>query len=185
MDVFIFEKINALAGDWKILDWIGIFLADYFQYILGAILIVLLFWPKKDVIKNRIMVISVFVSVILSRLVITASIKYFYYSDRPYAVLETAKKLITESKDFQSFPSGHASIFFAIAMAVYFYNKKWGIVAFVCAILISVARIFVGVHWPSDVLGGAVIGVIAAIIIRRLNLLILKNKFQEVQPPKI
>ena len=168
LDVFIFEKFNAFAGNWKILDWIGIFFADYFQYFLGAILVVLLFWPKKDVLKNRLMVISAGISVFLSRIVITEIIKIIIHRSRPYIVLETAKKLISENANFQSFPSGHAAIFFALAMAIWFYNKKLGIWFFIGAILMGIARIFVGVHWPSDVLGGAVIGIISAIIIDKV-----------------
>ena len=82
--------------------------------------------------------------------------------------LETAEKLVAENKDFQSFPSGHAAIFFAIAMAIYFFNKKLGIVFFIGAVLIGFARIFTGIHWPSDVLAGAIIGIISGIIIIKL-----------------
>lgn len=163
MDLFLFEKINNLAHFSKILDWVGIFLAEYILYIVGIIFLILLIWKR-----NRLMVISTVVSVALSRLVIAEIIKNFLHQARPYIVLETVNKLIVENKDFQSFPSGHAAIFFAIATAVYFFNKKLGIVFFIIAILVGVARMFVGVHWPSDILAGAVIGVISAIIINKL-----------------
>lgn len=163
MDLFLFQKINSLAHTSKILDWIGIFLADYALYTAGIILLVLLFWKK-----NRLMVVSVAISVILSRLIITEIIRYFYHYPRPYVVLEAAKKLIAENQDYASFPSGHAAIFFAIAMAIYFFNKKLGIVFFVGAILIGIARIFVGIHWPSDILGGAIIGILSAWFISKI-----------------
>lgn len=163
MDVFLFEKINNLAHVSKILDWVGIFLADYTLYIIGIIFLVLLFWKK-----NRLMVISAAISVVLSRLVIAEIIKNLLHRPRPYVILETAEKLITENKDFQSFPSGHAAIFFAIAMAVYFFNKKLGVVFFIGAILIGFARIFTGIHWPSDILAGAVIGILSGWIINKL-----------------
>ncbi|MBA7667289.1 Undecaprenyl-diphosphatase BcrC [subsurface metagenome] len=163
MDLFLFQGINSLANFSKVLDWIGIFLAEYTLYVVGAVFLILLFWKR-----NWLMVISAVVSVILSRLVITEIIKNILYRPRPYVVLETAEKLITENADFQSFPSGHAAIFFAIAMAIYFFNKKLGIIFFVSAVLIGFARIFVGIHWPSDVLVGAVIGIISGIIIIKL-----------------
>jgi undecaprenyl-diphosphatase len=94
--------------------------------------------------------------------------------------LDTAKKLIAENADFKSFPSGHAAIFFAIATAVYLYNKKLGIWFFVVAILMGMARIFVGVHWPSDILGGAVIGIISGIIVGK----IFKKKTSQVDALK-
>lgn len=163
MDLFLFEKINDLAYFAKILDWIGIFLAEYSLYVVGVVFLILLIWKK-----NRLMVVSSVISVVLSRLVIAEIIKNFLHQPRPYIVLETASKLIVENKDFQSFPSGHAAIFFAIATAVYFFNKKLGIVFFITAILVGIARIFVGVHWPSDILAGAVIGIISGIIINKL-----------------
>lgn len=174
LDVFIFDKINGLANVSKILDWIGIFLADYFPYILGAILVIFLFWKK-----NRLMVISAGIAVFLSRLVIAEIIKRLYHHGRPYVILETAKKLISENHNYQSFPSGHAAIFFAIAMVVYFYNKKLGIWFFISAIIIGVARIFVGVHWPSDILAGAVIGIISGVLVR---IIYTKTRVSNKQP---
>jgi len=164
MDAFLFEKINGLAGNWKILDFIGIFLADYFQYILVTILLVFLFWPQKDIIKNRLMVLSAAISVVLSRLIITEIIRFFYHRPRPLM------------QDFDSFPSGHAAFFFALAMGIYFYKKKLGIWFFIGAIIMGIARIFVGVHWPSDILGGAGVGIISAwFVYKILNKKLVRN----------
>jgi len=163
MDVFIFQKINDLAYISPIFDFVGIFFADYLPYILAGILIILFFWKK-----NRLMVITSVVAVVLSRLIFTEIIRFFYHHLRPYVVLETAKKLIAENADFKSFPSGHAAIFFALAMGVCFYNKKLGIWFFIGAILMGIARIFVGVHWPSDIIGGAVVGIFSALIVNKL-----------------
>ena len=151
MDIYFFKLINGLANNSKFLDSVGIFFADYFPYILGATLVILLFWKK-----NRLMVISAAISVFLSRIVIAEILKLVIHRARPNLA------------DFKSFPSGHAAIFFAIAMAVYFYNKKLGIWFFIAAIIIGVARIFVGVHWPSDVLAGAMIGIISGIIVNKI-----------------
>ena len=61
-----------------------------------------------------------------------------------------------------SFPSGHAALFFAMAMVIYFYNKKWGLWFFGAAILMGLSRIIAGVHYPTDILGGAIIGTLTA-----------------------
>ncbi|HUT96274.1 MAG TPA: phosphatase PAP2 family protein [Candidatus Paceibacterota bacterium] len=168
MDLYLFEKINGLVYASKALDYIGMFFADYFQYIIGAIIIILLLWKK-----NRIMILSAAISVFLSRLVIAEIVKIIIQRARPYVVLETANKIIFENADFKSMPSGHAAIFFALAMAIYFYNKKLGVFFFVSAILISLARIFCGVHWPSDILVGVIIGIVSGIIV---DLIIRKKK---------
>ncbi|MCL4437537.1 phosphatase PAP2 family protein, partial [Patescibacteria group bacterium] len=64
--------------------------------------------------------------------------------------------LISESGN--SFPSGHAAFFFAIAIIILFWRPKWGWFFVGSSILLSIARIYVGVHWPLDIIGGAVIG---------------------------
>jgi len=160
LNISLFEKINGWANHGKILDWIGIFFADYLLWIAVGILIIL-FLIK----KTRLTSIVAGLSVVLARLVITEVIKYFYHSVRPYLVLDNVRKLIAENKNFQSFPSGHTAIFFAIAMAIFYFNRKWGIIAFVVAVLVGLSRIYVGVHWPIDILAGALIGIISGIVI--------------------
>lgn len=72
-------------------------------------------------------------------------------------------QLINESG--YSFPSGHAAFYFALSMAVYLYNKKLGVILFVVSLIMGIARIYAGVHWPSDILGGIVVGVITALVV--------------------
>ena len=62
-----------------------------------------------------------------------------------------------------SFPSGHTCASIGAALAMYpFLERKWGIPLVILAVLISLSRLYVGVHYPTDVLGGAVVGVLAA-----------------------
>ncbi len=61
-----------------------------------------------------------------------------------------------------SFPSGHAIFVFALATGVYYYNKTLGRWLFAASVLVGVSRIFVGVHWPYDIVAGAVLGIATA-----------------------
>ena len=62
-----------------------------------------------------------------------------------------------------SFPSGHTCASIGAALAMYpFLERKWGIPLVILAVLISLSRLYVGVHYPTDVLGGAVVGAFAA-----------------------
>lgn len=71
---------------------------------------------------------------------------------------------IAHSSD-ASFPSDHATASFAIAVAIFLRKRGWGIFALAAATVLSVGRVAVGVHYPSDVLAGAVLGSLAALLL--------------------
>jgi undecaprenyl-diphosphatase len=64
-----------------------------------------------------------------------------------------------------SFPSDHATAAFAIAVAIVLRKRGWGIVALVAATVLSVGRVALGIHYPSDVLAGAALGAAAALFL--------------------
>jgi undecaprenyl-diphosphatase len=162
MNAMIFQTINGVANTSKMIDFIGLFFADYLLYLVGIAFIIILFIKK-----TRLMAISIAVTTFLARIVIAEPLKRIVHLARPYVSLDDAKKIVSENGDYLSFPSGHTTIFFAIAMAIYFFNKKWGIIAFVIAALVGIARIYVGVHWPLDVVAGALIGILSGIIVNK------------------
>jgi undecaprenyl-diphosphatase len=65
-----------------------------------------------------------------------------------------------------SFPSGHAASSFAAATAIAAVAPRWRVPAFVLAALIAFSRVYNGVHWPTDVLAGAAVGVLTALLLR-------------------
>lgn len=81
---------------------------------------------------------------------------------RPYE-FNTAVSLVTAPEKDSSFPSGHSMSSIAMSLSVFFYNKKAGAVAIVAAVLIVFSRAYLYLHYPSDVLTGAFIGVLSAI----------------------
>ena len=164
-DSSLFQFISGLSHKFWLFDWLGIFFASYLGYLLVFIFLILLLKEKNW--RQRIYFTSLAaLSVILSRGVITEVIRFFYYHPRPFAVLGI-EPLINHATS-GSFPSGHSAAFFALALAVFYLNRKWGWKFLIAVSVMGIARIFVGVHWPSDILGGAVIGLISVIIIRKL-----------------
>lgn len=83
--------------------------------------------------------------------------KNLFARTRPYDVVEV-ELLVAKLHDF-SFPSGHTLVSFEAATALWFYHRKWGIAAFVLAALIGLSRLYLFVHYPTDVLVGAVLGI--------------------------
>lgn len=160
MDLFIFQKINQLALKYLWLDTLAIFFAKYFGYIL--IFLLLLFLIKNFKKYWQIVTLS-FLSAILARFIIVDIVRWFF--DRPRPFVENHVNLLLDRVNQSAFPSGHAAFFFAIAMVIYLYNKKAGLLFFIASLLITIARVFTGVHWPLDILAGVIIGILSAFLV--------------------
>src|SRR3954469_19111007 len=83
---------------------------------------------------------------------------------RPFVTHPHAHLLISHGRD-PGFPSDHATGAFAMAMALWLYDRTIGTIAFVLAAIIAFARVYVGVHYPSDVQAGALIGMAVALLL--------------------
>ncbi len=155
-DVSVFNFLNQYAGKNICLDSLAIFFAEYLGYFLVAILILFLL---KDTKKYWPMTTMALVAAVLSRFVITEIIRFFWERSRPF--VDNTVNLILEHEATSSFPSGHAAFFFAMSTVVYSYNKKAGTLFIIASFLISLARVFAGVHWPTDIIGGALVGILS------------------------
>jgi len=87
--------------------------------------------------------------------------------DRPFAAHPDAHVWGSRSHD-PSFPSDHASASFGIAFAVFHFDRVVGSIFLAAATLISVGRVFVGAHYPADVVAGALVGLGAALLVVRV-----------------
>ena len=84
---------------------------------------------------------------------------------RPYEAIEGLTRLIEAQSDF-SFPSGHSASSFAGAVVIYkMVDKKYGMIAIIFASFIAFSRLYVGVHYPTDVLVGIVSGTCIALFV--------------------
>lgn len=159
LDIQLLHFLNSIGGQSGLLDWFIIFLASYLAYILPAVLLGLVFFSQYLKRQKWELLLVVAISSLIARFGVTELIRYFYHRPRPFLTLPT-HQLLTETS--WSFPSGHATFFFAFSTAVYLYNKKWGVGFFIATILMTVSRVIAGIHYPSDILGGAVIGMLVA-----------------------
>jgi len=155
-DTQVFYLFNNLAGQSHVLDSTIVFFGNYFAYITVAAFIALVFFSQYSKLKKWEILVIAGTASIISRFGGVELIRAFIHRPRPFTVLPI-HQLLTDSA--WSFPSGHASFFFAMSTVIYLYNKKWGIGFFIASVLIGVARVAAGVHYPSDILGGAVLGV--------------------------
>lgn len=160
-DTELFHLLNDLAGQSALFDGIVVFLASYLAYVLIAVFLALVFFSRYPKRKKLHMFFVAAVSSIIARFGVAELIRFSYHRPRPFTDLP-AIQLLTSSE--WSFPSGHATFFFAMATALYLYDKKWGIGFFIAAALMGTSRVIAGIHYPSDIVGGALVGVIVAYI---------------------
>ncbi len=79
-------------------------------------------------------------------------------------------------KSWSSFPSDHAALFFALATGIYLVSRRMGwLVYLYTAVVIALPRVYLGIHYPSDILAGALLGVVAASTVRVVALCRLVN----------
>jgi len=177
VDTILFWSLYGLSHHSAFFDAVGIFFAEYAAYVWALILIIVAIWPNESRARNRAAVIMSVVAGLFARFAVKAAIVFAYPRPRPFVILPSVHPLITtlSLENVQSFPSGHAIFFFAIATVMYCFDKKVGFWSFVVAALISIARVYVGVHWPSDILAGAILGILTGWFTFRLYLVFSKR----------
>jgi undecaprenyl-diphosphatase len=164
LDTFIVQHLNAWISASRILTDLGIFLASYLQYVLAALLFYFAIRSRAQLKENiSASALAVFAAV-TARLAVKPAVVHFFHRARPDILLTNIHRLIPPdiADNYRSFPSGHAIFFFALATVIYHYNKKWGYFFFASALIMGIARVAVGVHWPTDILGGIVLGFLTA-----------------------
>ncbi len=103
--------------------------------------------------------IAALIGLAVGALITNVTLKNIVARTRPYEVIQGLSLLIERQHDF-SFPSGHTCASFSAACALYLtLPRRWGIVCLALASLIALSRLYVGVHYPSDVLGGLLVGI--------------------------
>ncbi len=160
----LFEFFFGLTGRNGLLDSFGIFLANTLPYLMVLGFLVFAIGHKNWKLRWLILAEGA-MATILSRGIITEAIRFFYHNPRPFVALSLSP-LITESS--YSFPSGHAVFFFALAMTIFYHNRRLGWWYFALSLINGLARIFVGVHWPLDIAGGIVLGIFSGFIVHQL-----------------
>jgi len=158
MNYGVFHAINLLAGKIPALDGIMIFFAQDVLFIFPVLLLVLCLRGRQ-----RTALYALFAACLA--LFFGQIIHLVYYHPRPFTE-HAVTQLIPHAPD-ASFPSDHALVTFAVAFAVSFRKKGWGYILMILSILVGVARVYTGVHYPADIAGGALAGYLAAVLVHR------------------
>lgn len=154
----LFQAINSFTGVNKLMDLSAILFAEFMPYALLAMVGCLFLQNNKP---QRIAIIKSGVAICVSMLM-SYVISLFYYHPRPF-MLELGNTLVAHAPD-SSFPSDHTTFMFALSFSLLYSSvaKSISRILFILACIGGVARIYVGVHFPFDILAAAGVGFIAA-----------------------
>jgi membrane-associated phospholipid phosphatase len=181
LDKVIFIFINQSISN-QLFDSVIPVITDWDKTLIGRLLVIvgliLLLW-KGDKNKRAILPL-LFLTILFTDQLSSSLIKHLVQRPRPchiingIYVMENLRLLVTCGAGF-SFPSSHAANSFAAAtlFTIYYPKVSWIFILF--AVLVSFSRIYVGVHYPFDVVGGAVTGVICSLVLYLVWLFIKRN----------
>lgn len=174
MNMEIFRLINNLANKNSFLDKTMIFFSKDVPYIYMAVLAIvfILGIAKKDSDYRRAAVNTFIITVI--NLILSFIIGSVYYEDRPF-VHNKVNLLLPHAKD-ASFPSDHAIGTMSIALGLKNANKLLSLILTMLSVVVGFSRVYVGHHYPVDVIGAYIIVFITNYVYN----LLLKNKTEEL-----
>ncbi|MGE6343709.1 undecaprenyl-diphosphatase [Bacillus mycoides] len=154
MNYTVFQWINNFAGSSKLLDALMIAITNSVPYV--AILFMLILWfnngKKENAIRKQYTVLYTTLSVSIA-LLVNVLIHAVYYHPRPF-ITHHVNQLVPHAAD-SSFVSDHSVLVFSIAFVFILRGEKLKYIALIWAILVGVSRMYVGVHYPLDILGAA------------------------------
>jgi undecaprenyl-diphosphatase len=162
IDISLFHFFNGSLNN-PVLDYLMPLITDLNKQRMVLVFVaVLLLWMlirgKRHV---RIAAFLLIMTIVVSDQFSSSVIKYWFERPRPCHSLHNVHLLVSCGSGF-SFPSSHAVNNFAAALILTFFfpRQKWWFFGF--AAMVAFSRVYVGVHYPSDVIGGAVIGICCA-----------------------
>ncbi|MBR9655507.1 MULTISPECIES: undecaprenyl-diphosphatase [Bacillus] len=158
MNYKMFRAINCLAGRHSTLDTFMIFISQKTRFL--YIFLLALMWFRNNSYKKIILFAGVSVGFALF---INRFIQLFYFKPRPFVLHRV--RLLIPSKNNSSFPSKHTVLAFALATSVLLRERLFGSIMWFLAILTGFSRIWLGHHYPFDIIGSAFIGILTSIAI--------------------
>lgn len=161
MDFQILYAIQNMRGPLldELMPWIT-FLGDkgWFWILLAAVFLCIR--------KTRYLGLAMAVSIAAGALVGNLTLKPLIARQRPCWLDQSVALLVANPRDF-SFPSGHTLVSFEAAVSIFLYRRRWGWWALALAALIAFSRLYLFVHFPTDVLAGAVLGTVIALAVHK------------------
>jgi undecaprenyl-diphosphatase len=170
LDVSVYRGLNDFCGWSPTLDRI----VTHGEGLKGPLFIGIVgwlwYWPDKEMPRRRETLLIIILAVGLSLVVNRAVSTVLPFRVRPMFSIGANLPTFRSPPDLEnwsSFPSDNATYLFAIAAGFWLISRGWGLFYGVVAAYVALARVFVGIHYPSDVLVGALIGIATSLAVNR------------------
>jgi undecaprenyl-diphosphatase len=170
LDVSVYRALNDFCGWSPTLDRIIV----HGEVLKGALFMGIVgwlwYWPDKEMPRRRETLLIIILAVALSLVVNRAVSTVLPFRLRPmYSIGANPPTFAwhADQETWSSFPSDNATYLFAIAAGFWLISRGWGLFFGFFAAFVALARVFVGIHYPSDVLVGALIGIATSLAINR------------------
>lgn len=171
LNIITFASINHAAGQYPALDVLMLAITHYMPYAMIALVLgyMLVAYPREHHYSalHRLTQTLEFALTLLTTFVIVQYIKVLVAYPRPFAVLPDVIALVPDQGGY-SFPSMHTALTMAVAVSVYMHHKKLGMLLILFALLVGLSRVYVGVHYPVDVLVGGLLGWVISSLFHKL-----------------
>lgn len=159
LDLMLFRAVNSGGPFW--LDSLFLLFSNTYAAALGATLTVVLLFAKYRAAATR-TVLTAALAFALSDWVGFHLLKSWIGRVRPcYLLPNGSVRVLAYAANVGSMPSLHAANSFAVAFVLTMLDRRLALVAYPVAVLVAVSRVYLGVHWPTDVVGGALWGTLA------------------------
>lgn len=158
----VFKLINQFSGRYSPIDLLMILISNKIRYVFIFVLIFM--WFRNDSYKK--VSCNAVKSTGITMLIYTL-IKLFYFKPRPFVNKRVG--ILIPSKMDSTFPSKHTLLVFAISTSIFLYDRVLGSIMWVLSVLTGFSRIWVGHHYPSDIIGSAFIASMTSIILDKIS----------------
>ncbi|HZH58856.1 MAG TPA: phosphatase PAP2 family protein [Metabacillus sp.] len=163
MDKILFKIINQFAGRNLFLDRLMVFASNELRFVYGFVLVILLVFRHSNKKFVYELIISLMITLGLKKLI--NKVKYI---PRPF-LTRNANVLLPSLQD-SSFLSKHTLLSFTISTTVYLYNRVLGKFLYFLSFLIGLSRIWVGAHYPYDIIRSSILGSMVSFLVNKLNI---------------
>jgi len=161
MNEQLLDWINGLAGRSELVDGLGEFGAKDGIFVLAAVVTTFGLVELRRNFRRGLAIGVVGVAAVALSLAVAVALGQVVTESRPFVTDGDTVKLISHGAD-NSFPSDHAAVAAAIAVAAALAWRKWAVVVVALALFVGFSRVFAGVHYPGDVAAGWALGAAAA-----------------------